>query len=77
MNRRYEKVFRVIVTGKAEERSEAFKYLDRNGYYIIRSGPKMVGLGLADVTRFKIVAERSGQTRRKEVRGDERRMPVL
>ena len=49
---------RVTITGPKEERKEAYDYIENNNFWIIRSGPKKISPGRADLGTFKIVAER-------------------
>ena len=57
MNKSYAIMREVIITGKAEEKHEAFNFLVRNDYRVISSGPIILKGGMKiDDTRFKIVA---------------------
>ena len=49
---------RIVITGGMDESREAFRYCERNGYEVIKFGPRRVDKYHVDTTRFRMVAER-------------------
>lgn len=58
MNIKHKTIDRVRITGPRADNAKAHAYIERNDYHIMRSGPKMIGLGRCDPSRFAITAER-------------------
>ena len=58
INRRYKTLRRVIITGPMSESHEAHAWAYKNGYRVMRSGPKFIKFLEVDPTRFKLVAEK-------------------
>jgi len=55
----WKRIRRIVITGHREEGvREAQAFCDRNGYKIIRSGPKRVARFRVDPNTFHIVAEK-------------------
>lgn len=48
----------ITIIGPQEESAKAFEYCRKNGFHVIRSGPKDTGHSKYDVSKFKIIAER-------------------
>jgi len=58
MNIKHKTIDRVRITGPQADNAKAYAYLQRHDYHITRSGPKMIGPGRCDPSRFAITAER-------------------
>ena len=58
MNKRKQKIERITITGKRNERDAAYQYLDDNDYQVVSSSPIRVRKYEYDMTRFKLVGER-------------------
>jgi hypothetical protein len=59
MNKRSQLIERITITGKKEESPAAWKFLARgDDWRIIEAGPLIKSDNSADMTRFKIIAER-------------------
>ena len=58
MNIKHKTIDRVRITGPQADSPKAYAYLQRHDYHITRSGPKMIGPGRCDPSRFAITAER-------------------
>ena len=58
MNKRFLKVRRVTITYVAKERDAVLKWLEKNDYRLMWSGPIRVHGIEADTSRLKIVAEK-------------------
>ncbi len=58
MNKRYETIRRIVVSGKVEEKQAAWDFLERNGYRFTLAGPMPIAWKEYDDSRFKIVAEK-------------------
>jgi hypothetical protein len=72
MNIKHKTIDRVRITGPQADNAKAYAYLQRHDYHIRRSGPKMIGPGRCDPSRFAITAERelpnsAGEVRRNAV----------
>ena len=61
MNIKHKIIDRVRITGPQADNAKAYGYLHRYDYHITRSGPKMIGPGRCDLTRFAITTERELQ----------------
>jgi hypothetical protein len=58
VNIKHKTIDRVRITGPQADNAKAYAYLLRHDYYIMRSGPKMIGPGRCDPSCFAITAER-------------------
>ena len=58
MDIKHKTIDRARITGPMAESGKALDYCYRNDYRVTRSGPKRVGPGKCDTTRFAITAER-------------------
>ncbi len=58
MNKRYQTIKRIIITGEKSERREAGDYLERNGYWFTSIQPKFIARGRRDFSKFRMVGEK-------------------
>lgn len=58
MNKRYQTIRRVTITGAMADLEAAQDYLRRNGYRYVSLSPAVLGVGRIDNTHFKLVGER-------------------
>jgi hypothetical protein len=58
MNKRYQTIRQVRITGTRDELQEISDYLFRNGYRVVRAGPKMLPNHKVDGDRFLWIGEK-------------------
>lgn len=58
MNKKYETIRRITITGESHETNEAYQYLERNGYRFAGVHPKSLARGRKDFSRFRMVGEK-------------------
>ena len=54
----YSTIRRIKINAPMSEREKVNNWLDKNNYYVKRSGPKLINASQVDVTKLFIIAEK-------------------